>query len=148
MTRKARILIALLLVATAAGIYAYREYTRKVKDLSEVKTDLSIQATDLIKAFEQNDSLANKQYLDKIIDVKGYVKAVEKDEQNYYNIVLGDTAAETSVRCSMDSTYNAEAATVSKGSIITIKGSCTGFDANELLGSDVKLIRCIIKKEK
>ena len=68
--------------------------------------------------------------------------------RGFYSVVLGDTASMSSVRCSIDSVHSNEAAAVKKGSIIAVKGICTGFNADELLGSDVILVRSVVDSKK
>jgi hypothetical protein len=48
----------------------------------------------------------------------------------------------------MDSVHNNEAAILQKGTHATMKGICTGFNKDELLGSDVILIRCVVDSKK
>jgi len=140
------VLIALILGA----FYAYKEYTRTNSDLSKSKADIKISAADLIKEYEAGDSAANKKYLDKIVELTGIVKKLEKDDAGDYTIVIGDTLSMSSVRCLPDSNHRSDAAIVKENSTITVRGKCTGFKKNELLGenlgSDVELTRCVVIK--
>jgi len=140
------ILILVLIVLIAAGWYGYKLYTGKIPSLTEVKTDASISATDLIAAFEKDSASANKQYLGKILEVQGMVKSVDTTAAT---LAIGDTASTSSVRCSMDSAFVKTISGLNQGSSITIKGACTGFMPDETglgLGSDVVLNRCVLKK--
>ncbi len=141
------VLIAIILSA----FYAYKEYTRTNKDLSKIKAEITISALDLISAFEVSDSLTNKKFIDKIIEVTGNVKVLEKDDTGGYTIVLGDVSSLSSVRCLADSNHRSDASLLQQNSTITIRGMCTGFKKNELLGenlgSDVELTRCILIKK-
>jgi hypothetical protein len=137
------ILVLLLIVILAGGWYAYRAYTGKVKSLTEVKTDMRITAPELIAAFEKDTAAANRQYLGKVLEVTGNVKSVESEEGSA-TVSLGESGTMSSVRCSMDTTHLQQAALLQEGNNITIKGSCTGFMAEELLGSDVILNRCVL----
>lgn len=150
MQRKKITWLIILLVVLGGGWYGYREYTRTNKDLLEVNAHFTRPAGDLIKEYEADDSVATKKYNGKIVEVNGFVKKIDTDDQGYYTIVLGDTASLSSVRCSMDSTHQKDAANIAEGSSATIRGACTGFNKDEMgLGSDVILNRCvIIKKEK
>ncbi|MFC0774155.1 OB-fold protein [Terrimonas alba] len=140
-------LVALLIFAVAA-FYVYKEYNRSHKDTSELPPDYSIAALDLLSEFETGESSAGKKYWDKVILVDGMVKAVTVDERGVYSVVLGDTSSMSSVRCNLDSTHNKEAADVKKGNHVAVKGICTGFNADELLGSDVILVRCVLHSSK
>jgi tRNA_anti-like len=147
MNRKKIILYSvmfLFLIAAVVAWYVYKEYNRKPEDTALLNPDYSLQARLLIKEFETNDSTAGKKYLDKIIQVDGLVKDIIKDEAGFNSIILGDTASMSSVRCSMDSLHNKEVNRLQKGSHAVIKGICAGFNADELLGSDVILVRCVL----
>lgn len=147
MKKKKMIILAILAFGlVGGGWFAYGEYTRKVKDLAKVKADLVISAEDLIAAFEKNEAEANKAYLDKVIAVSGRVRNVEKNDQGHYSVVLGDEGTMASVRCSMDSTHQDDVSAIQPGTMITMKGACTGFNADDLLGSDVILNRAVVNK--
>jgi len=147
--KKKRIFFSVILVAIIGGAwFGYSEYKRKVKDLANVDAQIIMQANELITVFEKNEIAANAEYLDKIIAVKGNVKAVEKNDRGHYTIVLGEAGSMSSVRCSMDSVHVKDIAGVKEGNDITVKGACTGFTTDELLGSDVILNRCVIETEK
>ena len=140
------VVLPLFVIAAAAGIYFYKEYNRVHKDTAKLKPDYTLKAADLVKEFETNEQASNKKYWDKVILVDGVVKQVEKDDKGFYSVVLGDTTSMASVRCSIDSLHSNEAATVQQGSTIAVKGICSGFNADEMLGSDVILIRSVVNK--
>jgi hypothetical protein len=144
MKKKKIIIMALAIAIISGGWYGYSEYTRKVKDLKHVKAHVRIGATGLVAAFEKDEVAANTLYLDRIMAVKGIVKAVEKNDQGHYTVILGDEGNMSSVRCSMDSVHQDEVESFSAGASVTIKGACTGFNADDLLGSDVILNRCVV----
>ena len=149
MSTKGRIIIAVLLVAAAAGVYAWKEFSRKNKDLSGVNADHSVQAVAWIAEFANNDTAANTKYLGKVVSVEGMVKQVEKDEEGKFTVVLGDTADMSSVRCSMDSVHAQDATTLRKGESVKVKGIYIDFNKDDMgLGSDVKMNRCVISKNK
>lgn len=142
------VLLAVLLVAAAVALYIYKEYNRTHKDTARLKADYSLAATDLIKEFEANEQASNKKYWDKVIRVEGMLKEIVKDEKGYYSLALGDTSSMSSVRCSIDSVHSKEAATVKKGMMVAVKGICSGFNADEMLGSDVILVRGVVDPQK
>lgn len=139
------IFVVLVLVALAAW-YGWRELTRKNKDLESEKAVATVNATDLITAFEKDSASANKLYVDKIIAVKGRVKNVNADG-NPIVISLGEEGQMSSVQCSMDSTHAAEYKAIAVGTNTTIKGMCTGALTEEMFGTDVKLNRCVVEKQ-
>ena len=101
----------------------------------------------MIAAFEKDSATANKQYLGKILAVTGNVKSVEKDDRSA-TVILGTEGSLASVRCSMDSAFVQQAAAINNGTSVTIKGHCTGYMADELIGSDVILNRCVFTAKK
>jgi tRNA_anti-like len=141
------IVLPLLLIAGAAAIYIYKEYNRVHSDTATLKPDFSVTAISLIKEFQDNESLSNKKYWDKVIKVEGMVKELIRDDKGFYSIVIGDTASMSSVRCSVDSTHNNEAALLQKGHTVSVKGICSGYNADELLGSDVILVRSVVDEK-
>ena len=151
MSTKRMILTLVLIAVAVAAFLAYKKYTQTHEDVLTLKADVQISASDLIKEFEAGDSAANKKYLDKIIELTGNVKKLEKDDAGDYTIVIGDTLSMSSVRCLSDTNHRNDAAIVKENSTITIRGVCTGFKKNELLGenlgSDVELTRSVIIKK-
>ena len=142
-----QVVILLLLAvgfAVQKGLY---EYNRTNVDILKVKANINIAAIELIHQYEANDSVANAKYLGQVIETSGNIKKIEQDERGYYTVILGDTSSLSSVRCSMDTTHNEDAAHLTAGSSATVRGACTGFNKDEMgLGSDVILNRCAIVK--
>jgi len=150
MSKKKIIILIIAILLAGVSLYIYKEYNRKNKDLGKVTADMEIQSSDLIKKFETDEAAANKIFLTKkdfVVAVTGRVKEVVKDEKGYYTIVLGDTAAFSTVRCLMDSMHRQEVSRVKQGDKLTIHGAITGFNKDDLLGSDVILNRCAIPKQ-
>ena len=147
MKRKRVILVAIAMLILGGGWYGYKEFTRKVPDLNRVKADIKLNSQDLIATFENNETKANRLYLDKIISIEGAVRSIEKDEQGLFTVILCDESSLSSIRCSMNPEHQQEAAKLKEGAATKIKGACTGFNSNELLGSDVVLNRCVVDKK-
>ena len=149
MSRKKIIWTIVLLILAGGSWYGYKEYTRTYKDLIHVNADIKISVTDIIREFETNDSAANKKYPGKIVELSGNVKDIVKDESGFFTVVLGDTASLSSVRCSIDTSHQQDAARLIIGSSAIVRGACTGFNKDEMgLGSDVILNRCVIIEKK
>ena len=140
----------LFTLVAAAGLWrGWAAYNKTNPDLQDAKADFTLTAPQLISAYETSDSSADRQYLGKVLEVKGNIKSVDKDEKGNFTIVLGDTTSLSSVRCSMDSVHNADASFLKSGSSVVVKGNCTGFNKDEMgLGSDVILNRCAVITKK
>lgn len=135
---------AVLIIIAGLSWYAYNEYNRKRKDTAALNADFSLSSKDLLQAFISNEQNANKKYLDKVIAVTGNVKSVDKDSEGTNTIIIGEPGELLAVRCTLDSTHNDEAVRIAAQKTITVKGICTGFNSDEMLGSDVILSRCTI----
>ncbi|HEV8271162.1 MAG TPA: hypothetical protein VGQ04_07620 [Chitinophagaceae bacterium] len=144
---KKKAIVAAVIIALTAGLYGYIEYTKTNMDLMYEKADHVTGAKELIKEFEENEQAANTRFLDKIIAVNGSIKDVMKDDKGFYTVMVGNEGYTSSVRCSMDADHQLRDTQLQLGSNITIKGICTGFNADQLLGSDVILNRCVIEKK-
>lgn len=142
------ILLFVLVVGAVAAIYIYKEYNRKHKDTARVKADFSLTTTELLNEFAANEKASGEKYMDKVLRVEGAVKDIIKDEKGFYTIALGDTASMSSVRCSIDSTHTSEVVNLQKGTRLALKGICTGYTADELLGADVVLVRSVVDSKK
>ncbi|MDB5252039.1 MAG: hypothetical protein JWP27_1208, partial [Flaviaesturariibacter sp.] len=140
------LLLVFLVVAAIVALYGYREYNRKNVDLTDVQPTVQANAASLIKAFESDTAAATRTYVNQVIEVTGQVKNIDKDG-NPVVIFLGADNSMSSVKCSMDSSHAASYDAVAKGATVTIKGTCTGYQAEELLGTDVEMTRCVIRKK-
>jgi hypothetical protein len=149
MTTKKILLLAVLVAAAGAAIYGWSEYNRKNEDLADAKEKYTVEATQLITEFNQNDSAANARYLGQVVAVNGMVKGLEKDGEGKYTLVIGDTTDMSSVRCALDSTHANDATGLQRGQSVKVRGAFTGFkkDDTGLLGSDVELNRAVVIKE-
>jgi len=137
--------IVVVLIIAGSVFFAFKEFNRTKKDVADIEAAYTLSSNDIISAFSSDEKAANLKFLDKTIAINGLIKSNDKDEQGMYTIVLGDSASMSSVRCRMDSIHNQEAINLKTGMPITVKGICTGFNADEMLGSDVILNRCTIK---
>lgn len=149
MSRKKIIWLSVVLLLGIAAWYAYSEYNRTNKNLAQVSPDFEMDAVNLLKEFENNDSIASRKYNGRVIEVRGMVKAIEQDAGGLYTLVLGDSASLPAVRCAMDSLATAGISMVSTGKEVIIRGACTGYNKDEMgLGADLVLNRCILVHKK
>ncbi len=140
------LLLFLLIILLAGGFYVYHLYTAKVPSLTKINADISVSATDLVTAFENDSASANEKYPGKILSVNGIIKSIEEQSGT---VVLGDINQLTSVRCSMDSGFINKLLGLKEGEQVKIKGLCTGYipdDSGLGLGADVVLNRCILEQ--
>jgi flagellar basal body-associated protein FliL len=144
---KKKIIIGVLVVVAAAAGFGYYKYNQKNPDLVTKKPDITVNAPDLIAAFEKDTASANRQYLDKVIEVTGTVKSIDTSGV----IFLGSPDAQSSVVCGLDERHRTDHAQAKVGSTITVQGRYTGYKAEEMLGmnlgTNVELSFCGVKNK-
>ncbi|MER3463850.1 MAG: hypothetical protein C4329_04965 [Chitinophagaceae bacterium] len=138
------IFVVLILVGLAAW-FGLKEYNRKNKDLAGEQAALTINAADLIAAFEKDSASANKTYVDKVVAVTGRVNNINTDG-NPVIITLGEEGKMSTVQCSMDSTHASDYKSIAVGGNAKLKGMCTGAFSDPMFGTNVQLNRCVIQK--
>ncbi len=133
----------LLLLGIAASAYIYKEYNRRHADTGKLNPDYLLTTTALLDQFAHDSAMSSQKYMDKLIQVSGVVKQIDRiDDQNVV-VVMGNPDDRSAVRCSLDSSHQSEAMTLQTGQMVSVKGICSGYNQDELLGSDVILIRCV-----
>ncbi len=146
MSRKTitRILIPLLILLVLGAFYVYREFNRKAPDTADLTPAYELTGAQLLEAFQQDEKKANALYSGKVLSVTGMIKSQTSDSTGVQTLVIGDTASLSSVRCIMNGDPGSVAGPLSTGTTVTIKGICTGYNADDMgLGADVLLNRCV-----
>jgi hypothetical protein len=149
-----KILLGLLVVVGLLGaFYAYREYNRAPVNTAAAAPDEELTGAALIAAFEQDEAGATGRYVNKLIRVQAVLLDVSTtepmtpDEKESHTLVIGSNEGSTTIRCSMDSSFSPQQTALTKGATITVQGICSGYNKDELLGSDIVLVRCAFIKE-
>src|SRR5687768_4237896 len=133
--------IAGFLIIFTIAMYGLREYYRTNLPMSKMKIEERITSAELLQAFSTNDSMANKRFLGKVLLVAGPLKTIDLPNKL---ISLGDEDSKSSIQCSLENSSVPDAKRLKKGDMISVKGNCTGYNSDELLGTDVILNRAII----
>jgi hypothetical protein len=134
------ILLIIVLAGVAVGIYAWKEYNRRMPDTAGMKAIATKQAAELVKEFEADENVANKQYNDKVVSVKGTIVKVDRNDSTQTVILAGESAM-AGVVCQFDAAHNKQLETLQPGQSIKVKGVCTGA----LM--DVILVRCALDED-
>lgn len=135
---KKNIAIVAVFIAVGLAFYFYKEYHRKPDNISGFQPAEKINFSIIVNGYQNDETIANKQYLGKIIQVAGPIADIIKQQDTIINIFIGDINSLHKVSCLLDKRNAGSIDKYSKGNDITIKGICTGF----LL--DVELNRCVI----
>lgn len=137
------LVIGFVLLITA-GLYVYYAYNRGVENTANLSTDFAISGSDLIAKYKENDKAADSVYLGKVLEVTSIIKSLDKDTTGNYTVILGNGTDASSIRCSTAMQTDNEIASFVLGKLITVKGICTGYLADDMgLGADILLKQCI-----
>ena len=127
MKRKVLLFMGIAMVAVMAYM-GVRTYNAKMPGASGHPAEVAIRATGLYEAFEADEVEAGHLYNDKLVEVTGMVRDVSYDEGRM-TVTLGPDSSSGSVVCE----FTAMGSAPSKGSMVTIKGYCAGFNFDVLL---------------
>ena len=117
--KKFILIVLVVLLAIASGLYFYMY--KNHRDIASEEASFSIAVKDLESEFIQNDSLANKKYLDKTIEVYGKITSMDATTKI---IVLDDKMEGTSQQSISQG--------LTVGKQVKMKGRFIGYD--DLLG--------------
>ena len=128
-----------ILILSAVG-YAYYLYHKPHQGISAEKPDYKIDAITLVGEYDKNEKAANEKYLGKVLEVKGVIAEMIKDEKGKYNITL--MAEDLSgVGCEFENASQSFLHNLKEGQEVTIKGICTG------VLMDVVLVDCVLSNQ-
>lgn len=140
-----KILVLTMVIATAGLLYGLWEFNRKPASVQSSREDYIVSAAELINQFDLDQAGANSKYTGKTLLVTGLLRSIDTDIDGFATIVLSDEKESLSaIRCSMDSSFKTPDISTKTGSGISVKGICTGYQADDMgLGADIILNRCI-----
>ncbi len=136
------ILAGLGLIAAAL---VWKFYVNKPHDDIEKATPAYSLATEQIwKEFTTDSQKSSSLYNNKVIELSGKVNRVNSNDSLVsvvFDMEVDSMFGNKSISCEMLQKYNDEAKTIAPGTLIKIKGFCTGYDE-----TDIKLNKCSIVK--
>jgi hypothetical protein len=136
MKKTSRIILLVLGIGLLiGGITAYYLWNKPQRTV-EGEKGIVITADSLIAIYNADEKAADAKYLNKAIQVQGTVAKVEKNQDGQTTVLFASADPMSSVFCTMRD----KDANVSAGSVITLKGFCSGHTM------DVLLTDCIVVK--
>ncbi len=122
------------IVFVAGSITVYWVFNKPHRDVTK-EQGVQLSAQKLYDAFRTNEAQANKQYLDKAIEMTGEVAEVITNQDG--NIVVNFKTNDPLfvINC----TFKTNPGQLKPGQLITFKGICTGYipDANVVINEGV-----------
>ena len=139
MKKKNKILIILIPFLLVVGVvYLFKEYSREPADLSDIKPIEKLKATQLMNAFEKDETKGNEKYSGRVVEVTGVISSIDNEEDTLVRVVLETGNLIHQINCTLASSEISISKKYNPKQVITVKGFCTGY----LM--DVELNRCVI----
>jgi hypothetical protein len=131
MIKNNRIFILVCITFFFLAGYGYYLFNKPIESLKSYQPDQILDANQFLSVFEEDESKANKLFLDKVIQVSGTIEKIENQ-----SIYIKTDNPMSSIIFEMES--GQDISLLKSGDTTTIKGLCTGY----LM--DVVLIRSIL----
>jgi hypothetical protein len=123
------IIALIVFIALVSGLYIWNKPRRDVTNESAIR----ISAVAIFDSFNNNESSADKLFLNKAIEVTGVVTAVKKNQAGQTVIYLKSNDPMFGVNC----TFKEDPGTINTNSTITFKGICTGYLSDVVLNEGI-----------
>ncbi len=137
-----KIVIAVFVLLVAAAGFAWFAFNSTHADTSTTTAIYKMTALDFIKEFQQNDSLANKKYAEKIITLEGNITSIEPADTTL-NIKIADSTTGSYVIFAFQQQDLEKVKKLQEGQKVSIKGSCSGGAFSQILGIEfITFKRC------
>ena len=125
---KYAILLALVAIAIGAGV-GLKMFFKPHADISKLKAEFKLDASNLITEFGQNENTATTKYSEKILEISGKLVAKNKLPNGTDLLVLEDEMQ--GISCQLDSSWASANQSVIQsletGNPVTVKGVCKGY---------------------
>ena len=139
-------ILILLGIMLVGAIAVYLIFTEKFEDTQKQTAAYTVNAVDFIKEFQQNDSIANRKYAEKIMVVNGTV-AEKETADTTVNIKMVDTLTGSYIIFAFQEQYIKQAKQLNVGQAVSIKGSCSGGIYSKILETEfISFKRCAVNK--
>lgn len=125
------VVAVIVFIALAYTLYIWNKPARDVTNESAIK----ISAVAIFDSFNNNESSANKLFLNKAIEVTGVVSAVKKNQAAQTVVYLKSNDPMFGINC----TFKEDPGTINTNSTITFKGICTGYLSDVILNEGVMI---------
>ena len=113
--KKIIILTLILLVISVAGLVYNYTFNSKHRDVVNEAASITLSSKELFSHFQNNESLATANFMDKVVEVKGELTSIEEGM-----VVLGHQ-----IQVGFDEEGMPK---VAGKTSLTIKGRCVGYD--------------------
>lgn len=139
-TRNFKILLIGLILIIISLFFIINLYNKPFIDIKKSNPKLEVTAQEILNDYHANESLANKKYVDNLIQIKGEIADISFSK-GISIITLKDTSGLSSIICQMLPEANLNVLKLKKGNQVLIKGVCSGY----LI--DIMMVRCVLTND-
>ena len=141
-----KLLIIAIAVVVLGAIAVWYIFNEKFTDTLKVDASYNVDAQSLLKEFTENDTLANKKYVEKIITVNGIISEVETMDSTI-NLKITDTITNAYIIFAFQNEQIEKIKLLKEGDKVSIKGSCSGGAYIDIAEAEsVNFKRCVLNK--
>jgi len=139
--------IALILSAIGLVVAAlvWKFYVNKPhEDIDNATAVFSLTTENIWKEYTENPKVADSLYTGKVIEIDGKLSRVDKNDSlvSVIFVMAADSMfGDKTISCLMYPKHNEEVAALTTGTMVKIKGFCTGYN-----DPDIKFNKCSIVK--
>jgi len=135
---KKKLLIVILILAIGSGIFVYLQWNKPHRD-PEKEKGLAVSAEQLFNDYEQNETTANGQYLNKTLEISGIVIDKGQNQEGTPTLMLEAGRPMSGVQLTFNIKFKDKLADLNVGDKIVAKGICTGFLTDVIITDAVLL---------
>jgi predicted LPLAT superfamily acyltransferase len=126
---KKTIIISLTVIVLMIAGAVYYVFNKPARKAAGEDAAFSVTAEQLLKEYEASDTLANRKFLDKVIEMNGKITNIKIDQKGGMVLMLDEKEGMGGIVCSIDEGSKEKAKSLKAGQTISLKGICTGGDA-------------------
>lgn len=135
--KKIKIVFGFIILFSIAVIVGWSQYNKAHVNVNKVKADYVLTVDKFIKDYSTDETLADSNYVNKIIEIKGRLGSVSSSNGKLI-ATFSIPDSETGITCNFQSKETDKIARFKIGQIVTVKGICTGM----LL--DIMMKECVL----
>lgn len=130
------IVLAIAVAGLIAALYVwFFVYNKPHRDYIVAEPDMELTAEQLYFDFIEDEQLAHETYNGKVLEIQGELTNVEQvEDMVILNFVIDEGMfGGEGVRFTMFEPFHQEALSLEAGTMLTVKGFCTGFTGSDVI---------------
>jgi len=115
-------IIVLILVITCIWYFIFYHPSCYKRDVAK-ENSVIVNAVNMVKQYKENEDSANLKYLNKVVEIKGIISSVDKNQKGEVTLILKGPDEFSNVFLTLQNNKNR----VNPGESVVLKGICTGY---------------------